>query len=52
MVVNKEIMNIIYHPMLNEHPFITSILKSSIWSHYSFETTYQGTVIIPFVKDI
>jgi hypothetical protein len=51
---DKEIKNIRYDLMLNEHPqeFITSILKRSRSSHHSSLTTYQSTVIIPHVKSI
>jgi hypothetical protein len=51
---NKEIKNVSYDLTLDEYPqeSVTSIMKPSRSNSHSSETIYQGTVIIPHVKDI
>jgi hypothetical protein len=51
---NNETKNIRHDLMLNEYPqeFGDSIMKLSGSNHPSSNTTYQGTVIIPYIKGI
>jgi hypothetical protein len=54
MDFNHEIKNIRHDLMLNEYPkeSAASVMKPSTRNHLSSDTTYQGTVIIPYVKGI
>jgi hypothetical protein len=54
MDFNHEIKNIRHDLMLDEYPkeCVASVMKPSTRNHLSSDTTYQGTVIIPYVKGI
>jgi hypothetical protein len=51
---NNEIKNISYYGMLNGYPqeFVDSIMKPSRSERPPSYTIHQGTVIIPYIKDI
>lgn len=51
---SKEIRNIRHDLMLSEYPkeFVDSVLKPSTRNRPSSDTTYRGTVVIPYVKGI
>jgi hypothetical protein len=51
---NNEIKNKKHDLMLNEYPeeSVDSVIKPSARNHPSSDTVYQGTVVIPYVRDI